>query len=247
MRLAMSQSNYIPWRGYFDLIASVDAFVIYDEVQYTKADWRNRNRVKTCNVVKWLSVPVHFSHTCPSLIRDTEIASSNWSRKHWHTIDQAYCKAPHFSFAAPILEELLARPFRTISELNIALIRHITSLLGITTPISLASDYEPVSGKLTRSADICAQIGATVYVSGPRGRDYLDPAVFADRGIGLEWFDYSEYPEYPQLWGAFVPEVSVIDLLFNCGAEAGRYMKHLLPIHHTEDGYHNSGSARCGV
>ena len=244
MRLAMSQSNYIPWRGYFDLIASVDAFVIYDDVQYTKADWRNRNRVKTRDGVKWLSVPVYANYTCPALIRDTEIASLNWSRKHWRTIHQAYSKAPHFSFAAPMLEELLARPFRTISELNIALIRSIAHLLGITTPISLASDHDPVSGKLTRAADMCTQLRATVYVSGPRGRDYLDPTVFADRGIRLEWFDYSGYPEYPQLWGAFVHDVSVIDLLFNCGAEAGRYMKYVHPAGRTGDGLAASAPVR---
>ena len=247
MRLAMSQSNYIPWRGYFDLIASVDAFVIYDDVQYTKADWRNRNRVKTRDGVKWLSVPIYANHNFPALIRDTELAGTNWSLKHWRTIHHAYGKARHFAFAAPILEELLFTPFRTISQLNIALIRNIAQLLGINTPITVASDHEPVFGKLTRPAEMCAQLGATIYVSGPRGRDYLVPSVFADRGVGVEWFDYSGYPEYPQLWGEFVPDLSVIDLLFNCGAEAGRYMKHVPPIDQTQGGSTTIAPARPGA
>jgi WbqC-like protein family len=125
------------------------------------------------------------------------------------------------------LEPIYKNPPTDLSTLNEKLIRAICVLLGITTRITSERDYHPVEGKLFRAPDLCEQAGATTYVSGPAAKAYLDETVLAERGISVEWFDYAGYPEYPQLWGDFVHEVSILDLLFNCGPDAPRCMKHV--------------------
>ena len=225
-KVAILQSNYIPWKGYFDLIASVDEFILYDDMQYTRRDWRNRNRIKTPNGKIWLTVPVKVKGKYFQTIRETEIDGDKWRKKHWDALCLNYKKAAHFEEIIEILQPIyLECDITKLSELNRTLIETICRYLGIRTKISDSSDFILADGKTERLADLCRQAGATDYVSGPAARDYIEPEVFADYGIGLHWFDYAGYPDYPQLWGPFVHEVSVVDLLFNCGDEAPRYMK----------------------
>jgi hypothetical protein len=225
-RVAIVQSNYIPWKGYFDLIASVDEFILYDDMQFTRRDWRNRNRIKTPHGAQWLTVPVRVKGRYTQTIYETEIDGSQWAEDHWKAMVLNYRRAPFFSEIGAWLEPLFVdRSYTLLSELNKTFIRSICTYIGIKTKIGDSRDYLLAEGKSERLADLCVQAGATIYVSGPAAKDYLDPSCFADRGVGIEWFDYAGYPSYPQLWGDFIHEVSILDLLFNCGKDAKRYMK----------------------
>lgn len=226
-KVAILQSNYIPWKGYFDLIGAVDEFILYDDMQYTRRDWRNRNQIKTPQGVQWLTVPVRVKGKYEQKIRDTEIDGSDWAVAHWKALVQNYARAPHFAEIAAWLEPLyLSGSSPLLSDLNRRFIQAICAYLHIDTVISDSRDYALVDGKTERLADLCAQAGGTQYVSGPSARDYVDESVFERSGIQLTWFDYAGYPEYPQLWGDFAHGVTVLDLLFNCGRDAGRFMRY---------------------
>jgi len=228
-KVAILQSNYIPWKGYFDLIAAVDEFILYDDMQYTRRDWRNRNQIKTPHGVQWLTVPMLVKGKYHQKIRDTEIDGLDWGLLHWKTLAQNYRRAPHFNEIAEWLEPLyLKESYTHLSQLNRRFIRIVCDYLGIKTVISNSWDYILLDDKTKRLADICVQANGTEYISGPSARNYIEEHVFAELGITLTWFDYSGYPEYSQLWGEFIHEVSILDLLFSCGKEAPRYMRYVL-------------------
>lgn len=227
-KIAIVQSNYIPWKGYFDLIAAVDEFVLYDDVQFTKNDWRNRNKIKTPGGVQWLSVPVgtHLGRR----VRDVQLRDARWQAKHWKSLEANYRRAPHFQEVAGLVGPLyVEHSHSTLSEMNRTFIEAICGYLGIGTRISNSWDYRLLAGKTARLVDLCRQAGADAYVSGPAARDYLDEGAFRQCGIGVEWFDYTGYPAYPQLWGGFTHELSILDLLFNCGRESSQHMKFIRP------------------
>jgi hypothetical protein len=227
-KVAILQSNYIPWKGYFDLIASVDEFIIYDDMQYTRRDWRNRNQIKTPNGAQWLTIPVLVKGKYHQKIRDTEIDGFDWALTHWKTLKHNYGNAPHFDEIADWLEPLyLAETYTHISSLNRRFIEAICNYLNISTILSNSWDYLIIEGKSERLADLCAQAGGGEYISGPAAKDYIEENVFTERGIKLTWFDYNGYPEYPQLYGEFTHNVSILDLLFNHGKEAYRYMRYV--------------------
>jgi WbqC-like protein family len=225
-KVAIVQSNYIPWKGYFDLIAAVDEFILYDDMQYTKNDWRNRNKIKTPLGSQWLTVPV--GPTISRRIRDVAL-DGRWQTIHWKTLQANYRRAPNYLEIAAWLEPMYSnRQYRHLSDLNRCLIESVCAYLGIKTLITNSWDYDLSCGTSERVAALCAQAGGTEYLSGPAAKNYLDKRPFSDHGIELTWFDYSAYPEYPQLWGKFEHGVSVLDLLFNCGKNAHFYMKHVI-------------------
>lgn len=225
-KVAILQSNYIPWKGYFDMIAAVDEFILYDDMQYTRRDWRNRNQIKTPQGVQWLTVPVLVKGKYHQKIRETQIDGRSWAEAHWKALSQNYRRAAHFAEIAEWLEPLYRdESYETISHLNRRFIEAICAYLGVRTVISNSWDYSVIDGKTERLADLCAQAGATEYISGPAAKDYIDEKVFDDVGIKVNWFSYTGYPEYPQLWSEFVHGVSIVDLLFNCGKEACNYMR----------------------
>ena len=227
-KVAILQSNYIPWKGYFDMIAAVDEFILYDDMQYTRRDWRNRNQIKTTQGVQWLTVPVKVKGKYDQKIRDTEINGTEWAMDHWKALAQNYRRAPHFDEITACLKPLyLAQTYTHISELNRHFIEAICAYLGIKTKLSNSWDYPLIDGKTERLVDLCAQAGGTKYISGPSAKDYIEESVFSDRGIKLAWFDYTGYPEYPQLWGEFTHGVTILDLLFNCGKDSPRYMRYV--------------------
>ena len=231
-RVAILQSNYIPWKGYFDLIATVDEFIVYDDMQYTRRDWRNRNKIKTPQGSQWLSIPVKAKGNYFQAIKDMEIDGEDWAKQHWRALELNYKRAPFFQWLADELAPYyLSRTWTHLSELNVALIRLICGLLGITTPLRFSGEFALEGEKTARLVSICRQTGATHYLSGPAAQDYIQPHLFEDQNIVLEWFDYSGYPEYPQLWGPFDHYLSILDLLFNCGPEALRYMQKGIPAH----------------
>lgn len=227
-KIAIVQSNYIPWKGYFDMIAAVDEFILYDDMQYTRRDWRNRNQIKTPQGVQWLTVPVLVKGRYLQKIRSTEIDASDWALAHWKALVQNYRRAPCFDEIAAWLEPLyLAGSYTHLSRLNRSFIEAVCSYLEIKTVIANSWDYALRDGKSERLADLCAQAGATEYISGPAAKGYIEENIFTERGVKLSWFDYSGYPEYPQLWGEFIHGVTILDLLFNCGKDAHLYMRHI--------------------
>lgn len=225
-KVAIVQSNYIPWKGYFDLIGAVDEFILYDDMQYTRRDWRNRNRIKTPQGLQWMTVPVDAKGKYSQTIFETRIADASWAVKHWKMLQLNYGRASCFDEVANWVEALyLDRTYTSLSELNRTFITAVCEYLDIETTISASSDYRLASGKSERLANLVLQAGGNHYLSGPAARDYIDESVFAREKIELSWFDYSGYPEYPQLWGDFEHGVTILDLLFNCGKEAPKYMK----------------------
>jgi WbqC-like protein family len=227
-KIAILQSNYIPWKGYFDMIAAVDEFILYDDMQFTRRDWRNRNQIKTPQGVQWLTVPVQVKGKYDQKIKDTEIDGMEWALSHWKSLAQNYRRAPYFNEVAAIIEPLyLEQTYTHISQLNRRFIEAICSYLDIKTVIKNSWDYNLLDGKTERLADLCVQAGGSEYISGPAAKDYVVESVFEELDIKLTWFDYSGYSEYPQLWGEFTHGVSILDLLFNCGKDARSYMRHL--------------------
>ena len=225
-KVAILQSNYIPWKGYFDLIAAVDEFILFDSMQYTRRDWRNRNRIKTPRGLEWLSIPVEVKGRYLQKINETRSSGGDWRREHWRTLAHNYGKAPHFADQAGRFEPLyLASAETMLSGVNQAFITEICALLGIRTRITRDSDYPPTEGKTERLVALCRAAGADHYLRGPSARDYIQPELFEQAGIALEYMDYGGYPEYPQLHGAFEHGVSILDLIFSTGADAPKYMK----------------------
>jgi hypothetical protein len=225
-KVAIVQSNYIPWKGYFDLIASVDEFIIFDEVQYTRRDWRNRNKIKTSQGIQWLTVPVQVKGKYLQKISETKIDGADWIDKHWKSLELNYGKAPHFELISNWLKPLYYVSDGYLSKLNVAIISGICNFLDINTRIYNSNSFQLMDNKSERLAHICEQRGADKYVSGSSAKNYLEEKFFLDRGIRIEWMNYSGYEEYPQLWGGqFVHEVTILDLLFNCAELSTNYMK----------------------
>jgi hypothetical protein len=226
--VAIVQSNYLPWKGYFDLMARVDEFVLYDSVQYTRRDWRNRNRIKTPTGLRWLSIPVKSKGHYTASIRDMRVADSRWALQHWQTIRHTYAKAPYFlDYAEPL--EAFYRTLDTpwLSEINAGSLRLLCTFLGIHTSITSCADYvvDPGCDATERLLCMCQQMGAQTYVSGPSAQAYLRTDVFEQAGIEIQYMDYSGYPQYPQPYGGFEHHVSAIDLLFQTGPQARQYLQ----------------------
>jgi hypothetical protein len=225
-KVAIVQSNYIPWKGYFDLINSVDEFILYDDMQYTRRDWRNRNKIKTKNGLTWLTIPVKVKGKYYQKIQETAISDPKWNRAHWQTVIQNYCRAKYFGEYKEIFENLyLGCQQRQLSQINYHFMTGICKILGISTQISWSMNYKLIEGKTERLVDLCKQAGATEYISGPVAKSYIDEELFRREGIKLRYIDYSEYPEYHQLFPPFEHGVSIIDLIFNEGVNATKFMK----------------------
>lgn len=224
-RVAIVQSNYVPWKGYFDLIRAVDEFVLYDDVQYTKNDWRNRNYIKTRTGLRWLTIPVR-QESLEQSIGETAVVDHRWRKKHWMTLRQVYAKTPCFSRYCDRLEGLyLGHAESLLSKINERFLREICDMLGIAAVIRRSDEFHLPNGKTERLVELCAQLGATEYLSGPAARCYLDEALFAERGIVVRYADYSDYPPYDQHFGPFEHGVTILDLLFHAGRDAIRYLK----------------------
>lgn len=225
MTAAILQSNYIPWKGYFDIISKSDVFVIYDDVQYTKNDWRNRNLILTPNGLNWLTIPVAV-HSIGQKICETKCASNNWNKKHLNSLKLNYGKANGFKDFKDNLEELYSNTPDNLTEINLKFIQNICDFLGITTKIIDSRDLNLIGNRNERLIDACQKLGATNYLSGPSAKNYLDITLFNSSKINIEWMNYSNYQEYPQLFSPFSHNVSIIDLILNNGFDSRKYLLH---------------------
>jgi hypothetical protein len=219
-RVAVLQSSYIPWKGYFDIIHDVDTFIFYDDVQFTYQDWRSRNRIIANGAPLWLTVPT--GSDIKRLINEVQLPNAAWQRKHWSTLRHAYTKSPHFKQFAQLIEELyLGREWTSLSEMNQHLTRVIAQeVLGIKVEFRSSTEFSLNGSKLERLVDLVRQSGATHYLSGPAAQSYIEPSAFDAIGVALEYKDYSSYPEYRQHGDTFEHAVSVLDLIFNTGDSA---------------------------
>lgn len=225
-RIAILQSNYIPWKGYFDIINSVDEFIFFDDVQYTRRDWRNRNLIKIQNGLHWLTIPVSVKSKFTIAINEVTVADQLWRKKHWETIVNSYRKAPHFPAYKDLFESLFLEGKETyLSQINEAFILAINDILGVKTKLSRSSDYQAYGTKNERLVSLCLAAGADQYLSGPSARNYLNEEMFNTNNISVSWMNYDNYPSYDQLYPPFEHKVSILDLIFCAGKESVFYMK----------------------
>lgn len=223
MKVAILQSCYLPWKGYFDIVGSVDVFVVYDDVQYSKNHWHNRNLIKTQHGLKWLTVPVSKAAGAHQAISEVTLPE-DFADKHWRSIAQAYASAAHFADYGRRLAALYeqASHIRSLSELNLLFLKSIAADLGIGTRFVSSADLAARGGRTERLVAICRELGAKTYLSGPSAKAYLDTGQFGAEGIAVEWVDYSGYSEYRQLHGLFEHGVSIVDLLLNLGPDEAK-------------------------
>lgn len=224
LTVVISQSNYIPWKGYFDLIHDADLFVFYDDVQFTKNDWRNRNKLKGQSGVTWITIPVGTNLN--RLISEVVPSDTFWQIKHWKLICHLYGKAPYFPLYKDFFEEVYCgRTWSNLSKLNQTLIKYVSKeYLGINTRFMQSSDLPNEGKKQERLLKMLTALGTNVYVSGPSASAYIDPESFKALNIELVWKDYSGYPEYSQFHPPFCHDVSILDLLFHTGPDAPYYI-----------------------
>jgi hypothetical protein len=230
MKCVILQPSYIPWRGYFDQIDRADLFVYYDDVQYDKRGWRNRNRIKTPQGPRWLTVPVnsHGAQTEKTPICDIRIAWDRpWNEEHWQTIRMAYQRAPFFAAYAPLIEEFYRRKDERLVDLTIELTTALARAIGIEhTRFLRASDLHVQGAKTDRLLNVLKQVGATSYLSGPSAQDYIESEKFQAAGIELEFIEY-HYPDYEQLYPPYEPQVSILDLIFMLGPQSLEHIRAL--------------------
>ncbi|WNK01383.1 WbqC family protein [Thalassospiraceae bacterium LMO-JJ14] len=220
MIVSINQPAYLPWLGYFDRIRLSELHVVLDHVQFEKNSFVNRNRIRTAQGSTWLTVPVRTGGRFGSLAIDSlEIANDNWRRKHWAGICQAYAKAPFFDQHAAWLEPIYQHPWERLAPMMDAINTKLMQVLGITTPLRYSSQMKPNATKSELVLELCQSVGATVYLSGPLGRDYLDQNAFQAAGIKVQFHDYT-HPVYGQIYPGFEPYMSIIDLLFMQGPDS---------------------------
>ncbi len=223
-RIAILQSNYIPWRGYFDMIAHVDEFILYDQVQYTKNDWRNRNKIKTPTGEKWITIPT--GSNIKRLICEVELLDQNWQTNHWSMLEANYKKAKYYDEISEILAPIyLHNKYINLSHINADLIKVICKYLSITTRITNSRDYLLIGDRVDKLVNLCLQTQSDTYVTGLNAKNYLTTKNFLRESIMVEWFQYKYEKHYPQHWGKdFINNLSILDLLFNCGKSSRDYM-----------------------
>lgn len=227
-KIIISQSNYIPWKGYFDAIAACDYFVIYDDVQYTRRDWRNRNVIKGPASEKWLTIPVEVKGKYEQRINETVIADNNWTEQHLKTLNSFYVKAPHYTEVNEWVNNLYQNcNFQLLTEVNQYFLEAIFEFLGIKTKIFRSENFITNAERSLRLAEICQQLNADEYHTGPAAKNYLDETVFAAKGIKINYIDNSGYKEYLQLGNGFNHNVTILDLIYNTGTNAPEYLKNI--------------------
>lgn len=227
MNVVILQPSYIPWRGYFDQIRRADLFIFYDDVQYDKHGWRNRNQIKTSQGKQWITIPVHSKGVTEGIpIKDVQIDwSKSWPKKHLNALTIAYAKAPFFRSFQPWLESVYKRRDEFLTAFTIDTTVELARMLDITgTKFMRSSEIPGIDGQKTdRLIQILQHVGAKHYLSGPSARDYIEQEKFDDAGITLEFIEY-DYPEYPQLHPPYDSFVTVLDLLFMVGEDALSYI-----------------------
>lgn len=224
MKVAIIQSNYIPWKGYFDIINDVDIFIFLDDVQYTNRDWRNRNRIKSSHGVQWLTIPVGSNRN--RLINEVEFLDDNWKENHFKTIAHNYKKSTYFkSYEDYLYHIYFEKEWHYLSDFNQYVIKLISEeILNIKTKFIDSRILKATGSKDERLIELIQKVNGKEYISGPAAKSYIQEDNFAKNEIKLLFKDYSGYPEYPQFHQPFNHFVSILDLIFHTGADAPYYI-----------------------
>ena len=224
--VVITQSNYIPWKGYFDSIAIADVFVIYDDMQYTRRDWRNRNLIKTEQGLKWLTIPVEVKGKYFQKINETFISNKSWNKSHLGILKQHYKNAFAYKEVIGWIEDIYGNcTFDLLSEVNQYFIEKINQFLGIATEIRRSESFVLAEEKTQRLVNICSDLKGTDYYSGPAAKSYMNEQLFTKNSINVHYFDYTGYNEYHQLYPPFEHGVSILDLIFNEGYNSKKSLK----------------------
>lgn len=221
MRVAILQSNYIPWKGYFDIINDVDIFVFYDCVKYTKNDWRNRNKIYSKNGIQWLSIPIP-SNSTNLMIDEVKITDDRWQEKHYKSLELAYKNAPYYRQLEQIMNlYLVQRKWDYLSELNQYVIQLISKNIISSTKFYNAREFDIRGDKVEKLISILTSLNATKYISGPAAKAYLQNRehLFNEAGIEICYKSYPIYPPYKQLRQPFENNVSIVDMIANISWE----------------------------
>lgn len=221
MIIGILQPGYLPWLGFFEQMYKSDVFVIYDDVQYDKEGWRNRNRIKTANGIQWLTVPVHMKLTEHPLIIEIRIDNTaDWRKKHLASIKQNYAKAPFFTDYIHIFEDAYSKGWEFLVDLDIYFIGKLAECLRMGSKNIIRSSCLDLKGdRIGRLINLCKLFGANTFYEGASGKKYIDENEFLSHGIKVEFQNY-QHPVYSQLYGDFIPYLSIVDLLFNHGTES---------------------------
>lgn len=224
--VVITQSNYIPWKGYFDSINIADEFVIYDDMQYTRRDWRNRNMIKTAGGTKWLTIPVEVKGKYFQKINETTVSEKDWNIAHLNMLKQNYKPAKCYKSTIDWVENLYVNcKFELLTEINQYFIEEINKFLDITTTIRRSENFVLAEEKTQRLVDICKEIGGSDYYSGPAAKAYMDEPLFEKENIKVHYFDYSGYKEYEQPYPPFEHGVTILDLIMCEGENAKSFLK----------------------
>ena len=227
MKVLITQSNYIPWKGYFDNLALADTMVVYDSMQYTKRDWRNRNRIKTKNGLSWLTIPVMVKGRYDQQINDVKVSDPNWALNHLNILESNYREAGAYEEVKEWMRDLYNQcdtPWLT--EINQHFLMEISNFLEISVKLIPDNAFDLNFERTERLVSICKNLGASQYISGPAAKSYMEEEKFDKEGIEIIYSDYRNYPVYDQLYGPFVHEVSILDLILHTGDRAKRYLKY---------------------
>lgn len=219
-KVIITQSNYIPWKGYFSAMREATHLVLYDDMQYTKRDWRNRNKLITLNGPKWLSIPIEVKGKYFQKINESKVSDLEWGIKHWNFIESNYKKSPYFNEYKEYFKDLFLNPTSEfLSEINLEFIKRIIILLNIDIKILSSKEFELKGDKTEKLVNICKELNTTTYYTGPTAKNYMDENLFINNNIKIEYYNFSGYPEYKQQWDRFDHAVSILDMFFNLGPE----------------------------
>lgn len=223
-KVIITQSNYIPWKGYFSAMREATHLVLYDDMQYTKRDWRNRNMLITPNGPKWLSIPIEVKGKYYQKINEARVSDLEWGSKHWNFIKSNYKNSPYFNEYKDYFEDLyLNPPSEFLSEINLAFIKKIIKLLDIDIKIIASKEFELKGDKTEKLVNICKELNADKYYTGPAAKNYMDERLFIRNNIEIEYYNFSGYSEYKQQWNGFDHSVSILDMFFNLGPKTIKY------------------------
>ena len=226
MKIVITQSNYIPWKGYFDLINYADKFIFFDEVQYTRRNWRNRNLLNDGKNKKWITLPVNNKGNYNEKISNIVVKDENWVNHHLKIFKHYYSKSEFFNEAYEFLQEVYSKiDSNNLSLINIHIIKSISKYLNLNCKFenskTINQNKEDASERLV---EICKSQKSTIYVTGPSARNYLNEKIFLNNDIKIEWFDYGETKNYKQQSASFIKNLSIVDCIMNCGTDINKFL-----------------------
>ena len=226
-KIIITQSNYIPWKGYFTTMRKATHIVMYDDMQYTKRDWRNRNKIITPSGSKWLSIPVKVKGKYHQKINETVVSEANWNEKHWNMIYQNYKKSEYFDKYGTYFKEIYLKKLKNIeylSNINRIMLERCIELLDINIEILDSRDFNLIGDKTEKLVNICKDLSADEYFTGPAAKAYMNESAFNRQGIKVSYYDLDNFPEYNQMWNGFDHYVSILDMFFNLGDYTKNYL-----------------------